>query len=339
MKVNIKEIARRCNVSIATVSRALNNKEPVKSETRRRILDVANELYYKPSAYARALSSKKTDTIGVILPELANEYFMEIIQGIDEEAHLYNKYLMISSSHSQRNDLETIMEFMGTGRTDGAIIMAPSLQDEIFEVINKSKRPVVLLNGRSNDKNVVSFSINNYSGARQIVAHLTEHGYNKIAMIKGPERNIEAQNRYRGYCDILKEKGLEYNKDFIISGDFSTTAGNYGFLRLMGQENKPQAIFAANDYMAIGAYQAARNLNMHIPEDVAIVGFDDIFTSSIILPRLTTVHAPITELGRRALNYLVKMIEGDLDVGEPYSEELSTGLIIGESCGCNLNQV
>jgi len=336
MKINIKEIAKKCNVSTATVSRALNNKEPVKPETRRRILQVANEFYYKPSAYARALSSKKTDTIGVILPELVNEYFMEIIKGIDEEAHLYNKYLMISSSHSQRNDLETILEFMGSGRTDGTIIMAPSLQEEIFQVIKKSRRPVVLLNCGVNDENVVSFSIDNYRGARQIVAHLINHGYKKIGMIKGPERNIEAQNRYKGFRDILEEKGIEYRSEFVLSGDFSISAGNYGFLRLMSLEDKPEAIFAANDYTAIGIYQAARNLNIKIPEDIAIVGFDDILTSSIIVPKLTTVHAPIVELGRRALNHLVKMIEGDIDLKEPYKEELSTGLVIGESCGCKI---
>ncbi|MCB0283763.1 MAG: LacI family DNA-binding transcriptional regulator [Calditrichae bacterium] len=334
MKINIQEIARRSNVSIATVSRVLNNKGPVKPETRNKILTLAKQLNYKPSPHARALSSRRTDTIGVILPELVDEYFMDIIQGIDEEAHLFNKYLMISSSHSQRNDIETIMEFMGSGRTDGAIIMAPSLHDEIYEVIKKSKRPVVLLNCCSSKTNVVSFNIDNYRGARQIVAHLIDHGYRKIGMIKGPDRNIEAQARFEGFHDILVERGLEYKENYVISGDFSLTSGNYGMLRLMGSDDKPQAIFAANDYMAIGAYQAARNLNLKIPEDVAIVGFDDIFTSRIIHPRLTTVHVPVVELGRRALNYLVGMIDGTKDPAESYHEELSTGLVIGESCGC-----
>ncbi len=335
MKVNINEIARRCNVSIATVSRVLNNKGPVKPETRRMVMQVAGELNYKPSPIARGLSRKRTDTIGVILPELVDEFFMNIIQGIDEEAHRHNRYLMISSSHSQRNDLETIMEFMSSGRVDGVILMAPALQEEIYHIISRSKRSVVLLNCCPAKANVVRFGIDNYRGAYLMTEHLIGHGYKKIAMVLGPERNVEAADRHKGFRDALKGHDLQYDPSIIIPGDFSMRSGHYGLLRLMGQSEKPEAVFFANDMMALGAYQAARNSNIKIPEDVAIAGFDDIFSSRIITPRLTTVHTPIIELGARAMNYLIKMIDGQVDPETPYTEELSTGLVIGGSCGCN----
>jgi len=333
-KISIHEIARRSNVSIATVSRVLNNKGPVKQETRDQIVRIARELNYKPNSTARSLSRRKTDSIGVILPELVDEFFMNIIQGIDEEAHRYNRYLMISSSHSQRNDIETILEFMSSGRVDGVILMAPSFNDEIFEIIQKSHCPVVLLNPGTTRKDIIGFSIDNYNGARTIVSHLIGHGYEKIGIIRGPVHNIDAQQRFKGYFDALTEGGLKYSEMQDVSGDFSLKSGYYAFTRLMSQSDRPRAIFACNDYMALGAYQAARNMNIRIPEDVALAGFDDVFSSGIVNPRLTTIHIPIIELSRRALSYLVKMIDGDVDSAEPYQETVSTGLVIGSSCGC-----
>jgi len=334
MRTNIKEIAEKSGVSIATVSRVINNKGPVKPETRKKIIQIAKELRYKPNPLARGLSSKQTDTIGVILPELHDEFFMDFVHGIDEEAHRNNRYLLISSSHSQRNDLETMIEFMSSGRVDGVILMAPSMQDMLSDIIKKSKRPLVLLNCAHNLKDIATFSIDNYRGAYLMVEHLINHGYRHIGMIKGPVQNNEARDRYRGFVDALKKYTIPENSQLIMRGDFSLKSGYYGFLRLMGQKIKPEAIFMANDMMALGAYDAARNSNINIPYDVAIAGFDDIFSGRVVTPRLTTVHAPINELGRKAMSYLLKMIKGDVDSRASYIEVLSTGLVIGSSCGC-----
>ncbi len=335
MRININEIAKKSGVSIATVSRVMNNKGPVKQETKQKILQIANELNYKPSPIARGLARKKTDTIGVILPELVDEFFMNIIRGIDEEADRHNRYLMVSSSHSQRNDVEKILEFMGSGRVDGVILMAPSMQKEIYDIISKSKRPVVLLNCYPEMDGLVSFGIDNYRGAYLITEHLISHGYKKIGMIKGPEINADANTRFMGFRDALEKNGINYDPSFVIPGDFSIQSGYHGFSRLMGQQDKVEAVFMANDMMAIGAYEAAKNINITIPNDVAVVGFDDIFPSRILTPRLTTVHIPIVELGSRAMNYLLKMIDGEIDPQKPHKEMLSTGLVIGGSCGCN----
>ncbi len=338
MKTKITTVAKKAGVSIATVSRAFNEKELVREETRNKIIRIAKELNYKPSPIARGLSKKTTDTIGVILPDLVGEFFMDIIHGIDEEAYKANRYVMISSSHSQRNMIETLIEFMASGRVDGVILMLPQVHKEIEEFIAKSKRPIVLINSYSDLKNVVNFQIDNYQGAFNCVEHLINHGYKRIAIIKGPAANFDAQERYSGYLDALSKNNIEYNSSFDINGDFQTESGYYGFMRLMSLSIKPEAIFISNDMMAVGAYEAAKMLNIKIPRDVAITGFDDIYLSRLLNPRLTTVHVPISELGAKAVNYLIKMIEGEVNIKTVYKEVLSTGLVIGGSCGCNNGQ-
>jgi len=197
---------------------------------------------------------------------------------------------------------------------------------------------VVFLNCYPAAENVVSLCINNYQGAVSIVKHLLEHGYKKIGMIKGPEDNVDAQGRLRGLNDTLKKDKIELKSQYLVSGDFSIKSGYYGFTRLMSQRDRPEAIFAANDMMALGAYEAATHSGLRIPEDVAVVGFDDIFLSRLLNPRLTTVHAPIIELGNKAMEYLLKMIEGEVNSKRAYHEEFSTGLVIGGSCGCKISR-
>lgn len=335
MKTKINVVAEKAGVSIATVSRAFNERELVKEETRSRILQIARELNYKPSPIARGLSTKTTDTIGVILPDLVGEFFMDIIHGIDKEAYKANRYVMISSSHSQRNIIETLIEFMASGRVDGVILMAPQMQKEVSDFIKKSKRPIVLINSCPELTDVVSFQIDNYQGAKSCVEHLISHGYKEIAIIKGPSENFDAQERYQGYRDALDQNKLKFKQCFEISGDFELKSGYYGFMRLMSQSKKPDAIFISNDMMAVGAYEAAKVSNIKIPNDVAIAGFDDIYLSKLLNPRLTTVHVPISELGAKAVNYLLKIIDEEVSAKQPYREVLSTGLVIGGSCGCN----
>jgi LacI family transcriptional regulator len=332
--INISEIARRAEVSIATVSRALNGNGAVKAETRQKILKIAQEFDYKPNPIARSLSRRRTDTIGVILPELVDEFFSEIIRGIDEEAYRSNRYVMVSSSHSQRNVVETLLEFMGSGRVDGVILMAPELNKDASAIIQKSKRPVVLISSSGETPNFVCFTMNNFQGAFSIVEHLIGHHYRKIGMLHGPEGNYDANERFRGFKEVLQKHQLELNPSFIVQGDFTIKSGYFGFIRLMSQPDKPEAIFAANDMMAVGAYEAARNSNIKIPDDIAIVGFDNITLSRFLNPQLTTVHVPIVELGTKAVRYLLKMIAGEVDPKAGYKEELSTGLVIGGSCGC-----
>jgi DNA-binding LacI/PurR family transcriptional regulator len=336
MKININEVARRAGVSIATVSRAFNGNGLIREETRTKILKIAHELNYIPNPIARSLSRQATDTIGVVLPDLVGEFFMDIIHGIDEEAYRQNWYVLVSSSHSQRNIIETLVEFMGSGRVDGVILMAPQMHKEVAEIILKSKRPVVLINACKDLSNVVNFQINNFEGAFNNIEHLANvHGYKKIGIIKGPEGNCDSDERFAGYSEALIKLDLPVKESFVAPGDFSVESGYEGFTNLIKKIDRPEAIFASNDMMAVGAYKAAADLGIKIPDDFALVGFDDIYLSQFLIPRLTTVHVPLTELGRKAVQYLLNMINGNVDKKKPYSETLSTELRIGGSCGCN----
>lgn len=332
--ININTIAKKAGVSIATVSRAFNEQSLVKEETRQRILEIAHELNYKPSPIARSLSTQTTDTIGVILPDLVGEFFMDIIHGIDEEAYRANRYIMVSSSHSQRNMVETLIEFMASGRVDGVILMAPQMHKEVDELLKKLKRPIVLINSCSDLTDIVNFQIDNFNGALNCVEHLIWHGYKKIGIIKGPSENCDAQERLSGFHSALLKNDLNLNKCLEFQGDFGIKSGYEGMLQLMTQAEKPDAIFISNDMMAIGAYEAAKELNIKIPNDVAIAGFDDIYIAKLLNPRLTTIHVPISDLGAKAVNYLLKMISGEVNSKIAYREELPTELVIGGSCGC-----
>ena len=335
MRTNINVVAKKAGVSIATVSRAFNSESLVKEATREKIFKIAHELNYKPSPIARSLSTQLTDTIGVILPDLVGEFFMDIIHGIDEETYRAHKYLMVSSSHSERNMVETIVEFMSSGRVDGVILMAPQMHKEIDELLKKSKRPIVLINSCPELTNVVNFQFDNFQGAFDCVEHLIWHGYKKIGIIKGPEENCDAQERYIGFCEALKKNDLVRDASLEFPGDFGIKSGYKGFIKIINQNAKPDAIFIANDMMAIGAYEAAKELKIKIPHDVAIAGFDDIYLSKLLSPRLTTVHVPISGLGAKAVNYLLKMISGEVTASMAYKEVLPTELIIGGSCGCS----
>lgn len=333
MKIDIKEVAKRSGYSIATVSRVFSKGEMVKNSTKQKILKLADELNYIPNPIARSLSKQSTDTIGVILPDLFGEFFMDIIHGIDEEAYKQNRFVIVSSSHSKRNFLETLVEFMGSGRVDGVILMTSQIDDIVGKIIKKSKRPIVFINAGDDLKNIVNFKINNYEGAFSIVEHLIlAHKYKRIGFIKGPEDNYDAFERAKGYYKALTQYKQFINENMILSGNFLVEGGYESFKKLFKHKQKPDAIFAANDMMAIGAYQAAKEMNINIPDDVAIVGFDDINLSQFLIPRLTTVHVPIFDLGSRAVNHLLNIIKNKNS--KPFVEILPTKLMIGESCGC-----
>ncbi|MDX1699736.1 MAG: LacI family DNA-binding transcriptional regulator, partial [Melioribacteraceae bacterium] len=201
--INIDVIAKEAGVSTATVSRALSGSSSVKESTRQKIIKIADRFNYRPSHFARGLMTKKTDTIGLIVPELVDEFFMELVRSIDNEAHNADKYLMVASSHSRRDIIETAIEFMSSGRVDGVILMAPKVQVKIHDIAKFKKKPIVFLNSCRYDKSSINFSVNNYEGAKSVVNHLISHGYRKIGIIKGPIGNCEADERFRGYLDAL----------------------------------------------------------------------------------------------------------------------------------------
>jgi LacI family transcriptional regulator len=308
MKITIKEVAERAGVSIATVSRVLNNSGIVNEKTREAILLAAKELQYVPNISARNLSRSKTDTIGLLLPDLHGEFYSEVIRGVDQTAQQSHHHLIVSSSHNNKNEIEAALRLM-RGRVDGLIIMSPQIDAHTLHVNIPRSLPVVLLNcfveGTSHD----SINIDNFGGAYAMVHHLLERGHRRIAVIKGTESNYDADQRLYGYRKAMVEWGFSGSDLIEVTGNFTEEEGYAAARQIISMNPRPTAIFASNDSMAIGAISALREAGLGVPGDVAVAGFDDIPISKFIRPPLSTVHVDIAGLGAQAMQLIVDAIE------------------------------
>src|SRR5258705_565434 len=328
--VTIKDVARAAKVSVATVSRVINGSGPVKEETRRLMREVAGKMRYVPHSGARSLITSKTETLGVLLPDLYGEFFSEIIRGMDDIAQRNGLHLLISRAYADRHGIETAIRAM-RGRVDGVVAMSPDL--DANSLLNlPSTIPVVLLCSVPRGNEIDSLTIQNSRGAREMVAHLVSRGHRRIAIIKGSARNYDAAERLRGYRMALRDAGIATDHSLEREGDFTEAAGYTGAVELLALKERPTAIFAANDSMAIGALSALRESGVQVPEEMAVAGFDDIPLARYMDPPLSSVHVPICELGARAVGLLLNGITHKND-HPPRRERVSTKLVIRRSTG------
>lgn len=306
----IREVARAAGVSVATVSRVWTGSSRVTEETSRRVREAAETMGYWPHAGARSLTTRQTGTLGVLLPDLFGEFFSEIIRGIDRTAHASGYQILLSSSHADAEEVVGVARAL-RGRVDGLIAMMPDR--EIVPVLKKLARiyRIVLLNAHPELEDLDSVSIANEAGAREVVRHLVDHGHTKIAFLRGPELNIDAEARYRGYCDAVSGAGLKVDPAFALSGDFTEASGYVAGLAIARMNPRPTAVFAANDCMAVGCMSALRDAGVDVPKQVSLVGFDDIAVTRYLHPALTTVHVNPYELGCRAVERWFATAETD----------------------------
>jgi len=325
-RVTIKEVAARAGVSVATISRVVNGKGPVRESTSRRVMETAQAMRYTPHGVARSLSMRRANTVGLLLPDLHGEFFSEVIRGIDAEARRSGYHLLVSGFHSDQEEMTAVFRAV-RGRVDGLIVMSPEREASVLFAHLPAGLPIVLLNNLSGAARTIA--IDNYGGAVAMVKHLLGIGHRRIAFIKGPEQNADACERLRGYRDAIGAAAF-----LEVDGDFSEEAGYRAATDLLQLEHRPSAIFAANDAMAIGALSALREARVIVPHEIALCGFDDIPIARYVTPPLTTVNVAIAELGRRAFEVLERRLQ---DGGEDNQREiLPTTLVIRESCGARL---
>ena len=335
MSASIKEVALKAGVSIATVSRVINDKGPVAVETRQRILTAIEQLRYVPHGAARSLITNQTDTIGVLLPDLYGEFFSEVIRGIDLAARRSGHHVLISGFHSDRAEIEAVLRAL-RGRVDGLIVLSPDVDAQGLRRNLPETLPVVLLNtrinGRADGAAFDAINVDNHGGAFAMVRHLAALGHRRIALIRGPAENADALERLRGYRAALRTEGLAPSPELEIPGDFSEESGYRAGERLLALEPRPEAVFAANDSMAIGCLFALREAGVEVPRDVALAGFDDIPIARYVTPQLSSVHVPIAELGTRAMERLLHAVE-HRNEHERRQETVPTTLVVRGSCG------
>jgi LacI family transcriptional regulator len=298
----IRDVAERAQVSVASVSRVLNGSDAITETTRRRVLDAVEYLHYVPHVGARSLSTSRTDTIGVILPDLYGEFFSELIRGMDLAARAHGKHLIVSSSHGDTEETLSALRSM-RGRVDGMIVLSPHVRAANLAADVAGRTPVVLMNGGLDEGGRPSIAIDNHGAAVAAVEHLKATGRRRIAHIRGAAGNLEAEVRAQGYADALDGQA-----PIVVEGDFSQASGHRAALELLARGERPDSIFAANDMMALGALLAIQESGLRCPEDVAVVGFDDVPLAALVRPALTTLRVNIAEMGRRGVERLLGLV-------------------------------
>lgn len=326
----IADVAHHAGVSIATVSRVLNGTASVQPEKAERVRLAMDELRFVPRSAARTLASRKTNTIGLVFAETGGAFFPLLLKGIEAQLHVSGYELLIYSTHI---DHPTQRKPIGEHNTDGLLVFTTSLEPEELKRLYSMNFPLVLLHETPpKGMNVPVITIENKDGAEMLVSHLIEkHDLRRIVFLRGPEGHEDSQWRERGYRQALEAHGIPFDPTLVGIGGFEEDQAFVAIQKLLAAGVEFDAVFAGDDDAAIGVYRALKTAGRLIPQDVAVVGFDDVQFARYISPALTTVRAPIEEVGREAVRQLAKLMNNE------QAEALTlmrTELIIRQSCGC-----
>jgi DNA-binding LacI/PurR family transcriptional regulator len=320
-------------VSIATVSRVLNETAPVIPDTAERVREAISELHYVPRAAARVLASRQTNTIGLLLPEIGGWFFPSMLRGIEAAAREDGYDLLIHTVEATY-PLKASRRALGMHNTDGLIIFTNSVEQAELEHLKHKGFPIILLHQTPPETlDIPVVTIENKSGAQKLVDHLIEvHGCRRILYLQGPENHEDSEWRERGYRESLEQHHIPFDETLVAVGEFDETIAASAIRQLLVEGVEFDAVFSGDDDASIGVITALQGAGHKIPEDVAVVGFDDVPIARFLTPPLTTVRAPIEEVGRDAVHQLVRLIRGE--EAKPLIL-LPTELIIRKSCGCS----
>jgi LacI family transcriptional regulator len=324
----IADVAQRAEVSIATVSRVINASTPVSPETANRVRDAIKELNYIPSPAARTLANRRTNTIGLLLPEISGEFLQHLLRGIEAAVRDADFDLLIHSTQDSRRNRP-----LGEHNTDGVLVFPESVDESELRRLHDISFPVVLLHQAPPDGiNFPMVTVENRSGAEMLVSHLIEkHGRRRIAFLQGPEGHVDSLWRERGYRAALESHNITFTASLVGYGGFDETTAGETIQNWLLDGLDFDAVFAGDDDSALGVIAALKQARIQVPRDVAVVGFDDVPLARFMSPPLTTIRAPIEEVGREAVGLLVKCIQHKH--WEPI-RLLPTELVVRQSCGC-----
>lgn len=328
--VTIFDVADEAGVSYSTVSRVINNKDHVSPEKRERVLRAMAQLGYVANEQARSLAGGASRVVGLLVDSLNSSYMDEVIRGIDDALDAENYDLMLYTTHRRKTKESAYVTKLTRKLADGLLLILPRNAGAYLDTLWQRRFPHVLIDYLSDGQNVPSITVTNFRGACDAMDYLLSLGHRRIGFITGNMEFGCARERLEGYQATLKKHGIPIDPQLVCEGDFLQPQGYHCARRLLSLPQPPTALFVSNDMMAFGAMEAAREQGLRLPEDLSIVGFDDIPQAAHVHPALTTVRQPLEEMGRSAANLLLKYI------AEPAAEveriELPTALIIRESC-------
>ncbi|WP_430790620.1 LacI family DNA-binding transcriptional regulator [Virgibacillus flavescens] len=305
----IKDVAKLAGVAISTASYALNDSGKVSQSTRDKVVLAAKELNYQKNGFASDLKRTKTNTIALILSDLSGPYYSELIKGVQDVATA-NGYDLIACS-SIGGPQSTAVKFLKEKRVDGVIILAHNISDEITLESAREGFPLVVLDRKLKNEYVVHVEVDNLQGGYTATDYLIKKGHKQIAYISGPLNSHDNELRFEGFSNALKDNGLTYQSKWRLSGDFTREGGYRATKMLIAQRDIPEAIFYANDEMAIGGMQAFYEKGIRVPDDISIIGFDDIQLSEYVTPSLTTMKQPKYEAGALSMHLIFQMLSGE----------------------------
>jgi len=337
-KLTIRDIAKMANVSHTTVSRVLNKDSRVREETKKKIVKLIDKYDFKPDPRARVLAMKvrKSRLIGLLLPDIRNPFYAEMARGIEDKANEDGYNVIFCSTDGKPERSEAYVNLMMRTGVDGLIFATARHHDSLIERLLKEKFPIVLVSRKLKGESFNYVVFDNFKGAYDITKHLIELNYKKIGIIIGPSNISTAYDRLKGYQKALKDNDIPVRQDYIVHGPFEKQLGYEGAKKLLQMKDRPEAIFGGSDYIAMGVIDAVEELGMHIPNDVALVGFDDTEFSSNKKINLTTVSQGEYRMGQLGVQILIEVI--DKPESSPYTHKviLEPQIIVRESCGHKL---
>jgi len=311
MAVSIKDIARLAGVSHSTVSRALRNSSLIPAATRERIQQIARDAGYSASAVARSLVTRRTQAIGVVVTTIADPFNGDVVAGIEETANERGYSVILANSQADPEREMAVVRSFQERRVDGILVASSRVGALYVPVLSELNIPIVLLNNQHPSEFVHSLTIDNVHGAYEATRHLIKLGHQKIGYV-GDRLGLHSDaERYAGYRKAMTEAGLKIERDFVIRGDGKPDAGTTAVRKLLSLAVRPTGIICYNDMTALGAFKEVESRRLSVPHDLSIVGFDDLYFASFLHPPLTTIRQPRALMGRRAMQMLLELLDGE----------------------------
>lgn len=306
-EITIKDVAKRANVSVATVSRVMNGRDRVSDATRKKILKIIDELNFVPNTMAASMVNKKTNMLSVVVPEIQNPFYTAVIGGTVEVAKKEGFFTLVVSTNGDEAEEEEFLESFLGKNVDGIILIGTHKEAEFYRSIRK---PTILVDRYINDCGHDGVLIDNFRGAYEAVKYFTEYGHERIAIIDGAHDFNDGKDRYWGYRQAMHESGLTPDPNYHKQGDWTEEDGYRFTMELLKSGEPPTAIFAANNVICTGAIKAIRDMNLRIGEDVSLIGFDENELARFVRPQVTVVGRPTSEMGLQAAEMLIQKIRG-----------------------------
>jgi LacI family transcriptional regulator len=329
-KLTIDDIAKLAGVSKATVSYVINDKPGVSQELRCKIKKIIEDCNYVPNSAARGLAGEKTHFIGLVIPDVSDMFYANIIRGVEKTSNKYNYLLNLYTTHGEEEKEQRVIKLINSSMVDGLIIMAYYIKDNFIDFLKNEGIPFVFIDYPTKDEEIYSVVVDNEAGAFEAAEYLISLGHQKIAFLEGHEAAWDSRARFIGFLKALTVNSIEFNPLLVEKGDFTREGGYKATKKLLEKGEEFTAIFASNDQMAIGAVRAIKEQGLKIPDNISIIGFDNIEASSIIDPPLTTVMQPIYEMGKKATEILIRLINEEKIEQKKFM--LKTKLIKRNSC-------